>query len=183
MSAILANISAELSRFDDQAKEANLLHETMTGFAQKTVQYAIRLGEILCGVKDSLEHGQWLPWVQENLAFSERTAQNYMAVFNRREDIKSESVADLGSAYKIISCHSSSNGSPTPRHRIHLTSDTPPTNKEIDDAFYDSWPEVFDMYLSRFPETRHPRVVQLITEWLDKKMYPPEATLTRMVKR
>ncbi len=56
---------------------------------------AIKIGELLAGIKDKLEHGQWLPWIQKNLSFSERTAQNYLRFFEEKDRLKNAAIADL----------------------------------------------------------------------------------------
>ena len=40
----------------------------------------IKRGELLQEAKDQVEHGQWLPWLEENFDMDERTAQRAMAV-------------------------------------------------------------------------------------------------------
>jgi hypothetical protein len=40
----------------------------------------IRRGELLQEAKDQLDHGQWLPWLEDNFSMEERTAQRAMAV-------------------------------------------------------------------------------------------------------
>jgi hypothetical protein len=42
------------------------------------VQHAIRAGELLLEVKQRVVHGQWLPWVAENVPLSARHAQRLM---------------------------------------------------------------------------------------------------------
>ena len=41
---------------------------------------AIRIGELLTEVKAEVAHGEWIPWVEENLVFGQREAQRYMRV-------------------------------------------------------------------------------------------------------
>jgi len=41
----------------------------------------IEIGRRLVEAKEMLEHGEWLPWLERETEFSERTAQNYMRVF------------------------------------------------------------------------------------------------------
>ncbi len=52
---------------------------------QQTVQYVVRsvveLGRRLCEAKSMLPHGQWGPWLREEVGFSQSTAQNYMKIF------------------------------------------------------------------------------------------------------
>jgi hypothetical protein len=40
----------------------------------------IRRGELLEEAKDQLDHGRWLPWLEDNFSMDERTAQRAMAV-------------------------------------------------------------------------------------------------------
>jgi hypothetical protein len=80
-------------------EEINRLHGDLQGLAVNALDRAIRIGELLCAKKRSLEHGKWLPWLKANIAFSERTAQNYMGVFQKRARLKSANVADLTAAY------------------------------------------------------------------------------------
>jgi hypothetical protein len=51
---------------------------------------------LLTAQKADLNHGEWLPWCRENLRFSERTMNNYLSVYRRRDLLKSAIVADLG---------------------------------------------------------------------------------------
>jgi hypothetical protein len=58
----------------------------------KTVEDIIAVGNDLLAVKDSLEHGQFGPWLKAEFGWSERTAQNFMSV---AEKFKSAKFADL----------------------------------------------------------------------------------------
>jgi hypothetical protein len=58
---------------------------------------------LLAGIKASLTHGQWLPWLKGNIPFAERTARNYMRCHAERDRLKSANVADLGEAYRLLS--------------------------------------------------------------------------------
>jgi hypothetical protein len=46
-----------------------------------TMLCGIEIGRRLVEAKDMLEHGEWLPWLERETEFSERSAQNYMKVF------------------------------------------------------------------------------------------------------
>lgn len=52
---------------------------------QQTVQYVVRsvveVGRRLCEAKSMLPHGQWGPWLRDEVGFSKSTAQNYMKIF------------------------------------------------------------------------------------------------------
>ena len=89
-------------------QEIARLHQQILGHARNSLNDAIRIGEILTQVKSVLRHGEWLNWLKSSVPFSERTAQNYMACYVRRDAFKSANVADLTRAYGLIL---SSNGS------------------------------------------------------------------------
>jgi Protein of unknown function (DUF3102) len=80
-------------------EEINRLHGELQGLAVNALDQAIRIGELLFDMKRSLEHGKWLSWLHCNVSFSERTARNYMRVFQERARLKSANVADLTAAY------------------------------------------------------------------------------------
>ena len=42
---------------------------------------AVEIGRRLVEAKELLPHGEWLPWLQQETDFSERTAQTYMKIF------------------------------------------------------------------------------------------------------
>lgn len=67
------------------------------------LSYAIEIGRRLCEAKAVLEHGQWGPWLAEQVEFSQSTAQNYMRIYERYGseqislfgDAKSETLGNL----------------------------------------------------------------------------------------
>ena len=79
------------------ASEINSEHENCNIAILDGLQHAIKAGELLLQAKELVNHGEWLPWLKSNVTFSERTAQNYMRVFQRKNEIleKSATVADL----------------------------------------------------------------------------------------
>lgn len=64
---------------------------------QRGFEHAVRAGMLLIEAKKQVSHGQWLPWLAENCAVAERTAQIYMQVATHRPGLGTESatVADL----------------------------------------------------------------------------------------
>lgn len=56
----------------------------------------IEIGRRLNEAKERLSHGEWLPWLKERVAFSERTAQDFMRL--AKEYGESAEIADLGAA-------------------------------------------------------------------------------------
>jgi hypothetical protein len=59
----------------------------------ETIDDIIAIGGLLFEAKDQLDHGQWLPWVQQEFGYSARTAQNYMRAHKFAG--KYENVVDL----------------------------------------------------------------------------------------
>lgn len=84
----------------DAGAELDRLHKSIEGKLRSTVQDAIRAGEILTQVKGRLSHGDFLPWLQVNCSFSQRTAYNYIGVYSHSDKIAS--VANLQDAYQQI---------------------------------------------------------------------------------
>lgn len=54
------------------------------------------IGQKLMEAKAMLPHGEWLPWLTEQVEFSERTARNFMRL--AREWTNRQALADLGAA-------------------------------------------------------------------------------------
>ena len=75
-------------------------HEAIVSSMRRSIEEAIKIGELLTQVKKKLKHGQFLPWIEKKLPFAERTAQNYMRLYVYRD--KTATLADLQSAYMLI---------------------------------------------------------------------------------
>lgn len=56
----------------------------------------LTIGRCLIEAKEKLPHGEWLPWLNERVEFSERTARNFMRL--AREWSNRQALADLGAA-------------------------------------------------------------------------------------
>jgi hypothetical protein len=87
---------------DPVAKKINSLHADICHAGRTTIKNAIKIGELLTKQKDKAGHGNWLRWVEDNLSFSARTASNYVRIFERRDELKSETLSDLTAAYKLL---------------------------------------------------------------------------------
>lgn len=79
---------AETQR-DIEAVTCEILH-----LKQELAQNIVNIGIRLIEAKEMLPHGEWLPWLEKNVRFSEASAQNYMKV--AREFPNPELVRDLG---------------------------------------------------------------------------------------
>lgn len=80
--------------------EINRLHEEICQAARRTIQNAIRIGELLTQRRAELKHGQWLPWLDENINFDQKTAWNYMRLYEERD--KLGNVPNLSDAYRRL---------------------------------------------------------------------------------
>ena len=60
----------------------------------------LTIGRCLIEAKDMLPHGEWLPWLNERVEFSERTAQKFMQL--AREWSNPNTLADLGASKALM---------------------------------------------------------------------------------
>jgi hypothetical protein len=82
----------------DLAARIRVEHTAVSTALKDSVKHAIAAGELLLEAKSQLAHGQWLPWLRDHCAISERTAQLYMRVAKNRAEIEAQirnDVADL----------------------------------------------------------------------------------------
>jgi Protein of unknown function (DUF3102) len=81
----------------DLAARINAAHDAAAAAIKSSVTHAIQAGDLLIEAKEQLGHGEWLPWLKANFAFSDRTARLYMQVARRREEVEAKlaTVADL----------------------------------------------------------------------------------------
>jgi hypothetical protein len=88
------------NKIDAVVTKINELHHLIENTLWQSVMDAKEIGRLLTAQKEVLRHGDFLPWIQANCCFSERTARNYMAIF--KFQCKLANVADLHDAYKQI---------------------------------------------------------------------------------
>jgi hypothetical protein len=82
---------------DALAARANAAHEAGEAASRKGLEHFRAAGEALLKAKAQCGHGNWLAWLEKNVRFSERRAQQYMRL------AKSEVTADLEAEWQIIS--------------------------------------------------------------------------------
>ena len=87
----------------EAATEIARLHGEVESAIRTSLEKAMRIGELLVETKANLGHGRFLPWVEANLPFTDRTARSYMRIHRDRDRLKSESVSNLTGAYKLLS--------------------------------------------------------------------------------
>jgi hypothetical protein len=66
------------------------------------VEKATEVGRLLTDERKNLGHGEWLPWLRKNFRFTDRTARNYIRLFENRDRLKLESVSNLTEAYQLL---------------------------------------------------------------------------------
>jgi hypothetical protein len=88
-------------------------HEAAAEAVKRGLNHAIAAGQLLNEAKALLRHGEWLPWLRDRCAISDRTARLYMSLAKNRELLEGQigNVADLsvrGAAALIASRKQSS---------------------------------------------------------------------------
>jgi hypothetical protein len=80
--------TAEHKRFVEQecvplasiAAQINAEHRACKAAWQAGLNHALQAGRLLCQAKAQLEHGNWLPWVEQHTGVSAREAQRYCSL-------------------------------------------------------------------------------------------------------
>ena len=78
------------------------IHNEITGNLKNSLELAIEAGKLLTNIKATLQHGEFIPWIEANMPFTDRTARNYMNLYENKDKLKTESVSDLNGAYKLL---------------------------------------------------------------------------------
>ncbi|MDY6444174.1 MAG: DUF3102 domain-containing protein [Bacteroidales bacterium] len=81
-----ASVSAGLAMTGDKPRTPEMIGAEIRMYVDAgrriTLLCGIEIGRRLVEAKEMLNHGEWLPWLKRETDFSERSAQNYMKVFN-----------------------------------------------------------------------------------------------------
>jgi hypothetical protein len=107
------------------AREIKTLHEQIEQTSRATVAAAVRIGELLTEVKANLKHGQWLPWLRANCAFSQPHAAKYMRAFQAQKlspGLSSQTIAEAAAAAPSQRPKSASKAETSPPARCPLAS-------------------------------------------------------------
>jgi phage N-6-adenine-methyltransferase len=103
-------VLSEIETLGTLAEQINEEHRAFFGSLEKTAEHGIRAGELLTEAKSRCKHGQWLGWLENNFEGSVRSAQVYMQLFEKRDEIraKTQSSAHLsisGMLKEVVSNH------------------------------------------------------------------------------
>jgi len=82
--------------------EITNLHNEIKEQLKTSMEKAFRIGQLLVEQKAELKHGEFTPWIESNLLFTDRTARRYMNIFENWDKLKTDSVSDLTTAYKML---------------------------------------------------------------------------------
>ena len=78
--------------------EITTLHQEICKSCKVMLSKAIRIGELLQHQKSSLSHGEWIPWVKENLPFDRMQTAKYIRAFIHRKTLNETSSVHLTEA-------------------------------------------------------------------------------------
>jgi hypothetical protein len=116
--AEIRELAKEAKRFHSEAEEASRQVDLASAHA---LEKAWQCGKRLNQIKALVGHGNWIPWLENNLPMiSERSAQLYMSI--DRDNAKAQRVADL-------QCDS------VRKHAMRFVPDKPQPNKGKDVKF------------------------------------------------
>ncbi len=83
--------------------EITKLHQEIHESCKMMLSKAIRIGELLQHQKASLPHGEWIPWIKENLPFGVNQTGKYLRAFTHRKTLNSHPGVNLKEAIKVLS--------------------------------------------------------------------------------
>jgi hypothetical protein len=117
-------VASIVKRLGELAEEINAEHRAFVGTFRKTVEHGIRAGELLSAAKRQSPHGTWLPWLRENFEGSARTAQEYMRLYNHRNEVRAKArdtaYLTLGGALKEIAAPKNETPAPPKERYVSL---------------------------------------------------------------
>lgn len=62
-------------------EKANYLHRCSVEYSKKSAGAAILAGWVLSVARSTCAHGQWLGWLEQNVSFTQKTANNYLTLY------------------------------------------------------------------------------------------------------
>ena len=94
--------ATELEALDElfDQRDIDIITEEINFYKQQAGMAILEIGKRLAEAKMQLSHGEWLPWLEEKVEFSERSAQQYMRLW--KEYGKSALSADLSISKALV---------------------------------------------------------------------------------
>lgn len=118
-----AQVQVSLEHF---AEQINAEHRACCAAVTKSLEHAVRCGELLLQAKAAVPHGGWQPWLKQHFPASNRTARQYMRLANHRDEIEAKrhgsAVLGIDEAVKLIAATREAPADPWPDdyHDDHL---------------------------------------------------------------
>lgn len=166
--------------------EMNQLHRQMMGDGRTTLMTGMTLGELLTKKKASLKRGDWGKWVEANLVFDIRMAQNYMNLHKNRATLLEKyetAVAHFGvkGACRLLAKPSKkSNNPPTLDTGEIVPANVPIANPTPKNAYQtDSEPPPSQMKELTVPELTPEQSAQVLDVMKDQGIDPAVYELLR----
>lgn len=78
----------------------NDLHKGIESLLHQGIEKAIEIGQLLSAKKEELNHGEFGTWIKDNLVFTDRTARNYMKLFENKDMVLK--AGNISEAYKML---------------------------------------------------------------------------------
>lgn len=83
-----------------KTQEIIKLHNGIAQSMRRSVEDAIRIGELLTEAKAELDHGMFIPWIERELPFDRMTGNRYMRLFIYKD--KCNNALHLQDAYRRV---------------------------------------------------------------------------------
>jgi len=92
----LATVEVALATVEDLLREsAAAIHTIRDGIRKLSVDSAIEIGRRLSVVRENVDRGRWLGWLEKEFDWSDRSARNFMSVYKLAETTKLENFSNL----------------------------------------------------------------------------------------
>lgn len=92
--ADLGAIIAQTMAPPEEVRTIEVITGEIRDAQRKGGEAILTIGRCLIEAKEQLSHGEWLPWLSEQVGYAEKTAQNFMRL--AREFSNPQALADLG---------------------------------------------------------------------------------------
>lgn len=89
-----------VSHVTGSKREIETITEEILNYKRTAGESILEIGRRLKEAKALLSHGEWLPWLQEKVEFSERSAQNFMRLADAYQN--PQTLADLGASKALV---------------------------------------------------------------------------------
>ena len=126
------------------AEEINDLQLEFNKSMNMSLALAIELGKKLIEAKDDIPHGKFSEWVHNHLSFTERTSQNYMKLYERRDELKKAGIEQITDAYAHIKPVIEKEPIDVSEHKRSAPLD----EASSQDSIYNYWPLIERLILS-----------------------------------